>query len=40
MLIEVVEHVDNVELFMKRAIELLKPQRLLFISTINRNPSD
>ncbi|MDM8335648.1 bifunctional 2-polyprenyl-6-hydroxyphenol methylase/3-demethylubiquinol 3-O-methyltransferase UbiG [Wolbachia pipientis] len=36
LLIEVVEHVDNLELFMKKAIELLKPEGLIFISTINR----
>ncbi|AWW50821.1 bifunctional 2-polyprenyl-6-hydroxyphenol methylase/3-demethylubiquinol 3-O-methyltransferase UbiG [Wolbachia endosymbiont of Folsomia candida] len=36
LLMEVVEHVDNLEFFMKRAIELLKPGGLIFISTINR----
>ncbi len=36
LLMEVVEHVDNLELFIKKAIELLKPEGLIFISTINR----
>lgn len=36
LLMEVVEHVDNLEFFMKKAIELLKPEGLIFISTINR----
>lgn len=36
LLMEVVEHVDNLEFFMKKAIELLKPGGLIFISTINR----
>ncbi|QKX02913.1 bifunctional 2-polyprenyl-6-hydroxyphenol methylase/3-demethylubiquinol 3-O-methyltransferase UbiG [Wolbachia endosymbiont of Litomosoides sigmodontis] len=36
LLMEVVEHVHNLELFMKKAIELLKPEGLVFISTINR----
>nr|CAD7413642.1 unnamed protein product [Timema poppensis] len=36
LLMEVVEHVDNLEFFMRRAIELLKPEGLIFISTINR----
>ncbi|MCV3769411.1 MAG: bifunctional 2-polyprenyl-6-hydroxyphenol methylase/3-demethylubiquinol 3-O-methyltransferase UbiG, partial [Wolbachia pipientis] len=36
LLMEIVEHVDNLELFMKKAIELLKPEGLIFISTINR----
>ncbi|WCR58118.1 bifunctional 2-polyprenyl-6-hydroxyphenol methylase/3-demethylubiquinol 3-O-methyltransferase UbiG [Wolbachia endosymbiont of Ctenocephalides felis wCfeJ] len=36
LLMEVVEHVDNLGLFMKKAAELLKPEGLIFISTINR----
>uniref|UniRef100_A0A3B0JFH2 Ubiquinone biosynthesis O-methyltransferase n=1 Tax=Wolbachia endosymbiont of Aleurodicus floccissimus TaxID=2152762 RepID=A0A3B0JFH2_9RICK len=36
LLMEVVEHVDNLEFFMKKAIALLKPEGLIFISTINR----
>ncbi|WP_341808409.1 bifunctional 2-polyprenyl-6-hydroxyphenol methylase/3-demethylubiquinol 3-O-methyltransferase UbiG [Wolbachia endosymbiont (group E) of Neria commutata] len=36
LLMEVVEHVDNLEFFMKRSIELLKPGGLIFLSTINR----
>ncbi|QKX02264.1 bifunctional 2-polyprenyl-6-hydroxyphenol methylase/3-demethylubiquinol 3-O-methyltransferase UbiG [Wolbachia endosymbiont of Dirofilaria (Dirofilaria) immitis] len=36
LLMEVVEHVNNLDLFMKKAIELLKPGGLIFISTINR----
>jgi 2-polyprenyl-6-hydroxyphenyl methylase/3-demethylubiquinone-9 3-methyltransferase len=40
MLMEVVEHVDNLELFMERAVELLKPEGLNSISIINKNPSD
>ncbi|WFW29520.1 MAG: bifunctional 2-polyprenyl-6-hydroxyphenol methylase/3-demethylubiquinol 3-O-methyltransferase UbiG [Wolbachia endosymbiont of Menacanthus eurysternus] len=36
LLMEVVEHVDNLELFMKKTIKLLKPGGLIFISTINR----
>ncbi len=37
LLMEVVEHVNNLEFFMKKAVELLKPEGLIFISTINRN---
>lgn len=36
LLMEVVEHVDNLGFFMKKAIELLKPEGLIFVSTINR----
>ncbi|MGL9733125.1 MAG: bifunctional 2-polyprenyl-6-hydroxyphenol methylase/3-demethylubiquinol 3-O-methyltransferase UbiG [Wolbachia sp.] len=36
LLMEVLEHVDNLEFFIKKAIELLKPEGLIFISTINR----
>ncbi|OCA06034.1 3-demethylubiquinone-9 3-O-methyltransferase [Wolbachia endosymbiont of Trichogramma pretiosum] len=36
LLMEVVEHVDNLEFFIKKAIDLLKPEGLIFISTINR----
>ncbi|NUX01588.1 bifunctional 2-polyprenyl-6-hydroxyphenol methylase/3-demethylubiquinol 3-O-methyltransferase UbiG [Wolbachia endosymbiont of Madathamugadia hiepei] len=36
LLMEVVEHVDNLEFFMQKAIGLLKPEGLIFISTINR----
>ncbi|WP_168464821.1 bifunctional 2-polyprenyl-6-hydroxyphenol methylase/3-demethylubiquinol 3-O-methyltransferase UbiG [Wolbachia endosymbiont of Ctenocephalides felis wCfeT] len=36
LLMEVVEHVDNLELFIKRVVELLKPGGIIFISTINR----
>ncbi|QKX01693.1 bifunctional 2-polyprenyl-6-hydroxyphenol methylase/3-demethylubiquinol 3-O-methyltransferase UbiG [Wolbachia endosymbiont of Cruorifilaria tuberocauda] len=36
LLMEVVEHVNNLGFFIKKAIELLKPEGLIFISTINR----
>lgn len=36
LLMEVVEHVDNLEFFIEKAIKLLKPNGLIFISTINR----
>ncbi|MDG7056003.1 MAG: bifunctional 2-polyprenyl-6-hydroxyphenol methylase/3-demethylubiquinol 3-O-methyltransferase UbiG [Wolbachia endosymbiont of Meromenopon meropis] len=36
LLMEVVEHVDNLEFFIKKAVELLKPDGLMFVSTINR----
>lgn len=36
LLMEVVEHVDNLEFFLKKTVELLKPGGLVFISTINR----
>ncbi|MDD9331358.1 MAG: bifunctional 2-polyprenyl-6-hydroxyphenol methylase/3-demethylubiquinol 3-O-methyltransferase UbiG [Wolbachia sp.] len=36
LLMEVVEHVDNLEFFLKETIELLKPDGLIFVSTINR----
>ena len=34
--LEIVEHVDNLELFLASCCSLLKPNGLLFISTINR----
>ena len=36
LLMEVVEHVDNLEFFFKKTVELLKPGGLIFVSTINR----
>ncbi|HCE59666.1 MAG TPA: multifunctional ribose 5-phosphate isomerase B/3-demethylubiquinone-9 3-methyltransferase/2-octaprenyl-6-hydroxy phenol methylase [Wolbachia sp.] len=36
LLMEVVEHVDNLEFFLKKTVELLKPGGLVFVSTINR----
>jgi 2-polyprenyl-6-hydroxyphenyl methylase/3-demethylubiquinone-9 3-methyltransferase len=36
LLMEVVEHVDNLEFFLKKTIELLKQGGIIFISTINR----
>ncbi|UWI83187.1 bifunctional 2-polyprenyl-6-hydroxyphenol methylase/3-demethylubiquinol 3-O-methyltransferase UbiG [Wolbachia endosymbiont of Howardula sp.] len=36
LLMEVVEHVDNVEFFIKRAISCLKQEGIIFLSTINR----
>ncbi|MDN5248282.1 MAG: bifunctional 2-polyprenyl-6-hydroxyphenol methylase/3-demethylubiquinol 3-O-methyltransferase UbiG [Wolbachia endosymbiont of Tyrophagus putrescentiae] len=36
LLMETVEHVDNLEFFIKKTIELLKPGGLIFVSTINR----
>jgi len=36
LLMEVVEHVDNLEFFLKKTAELLKPGGLVFVSTINR----
>ena len=35
---EVVEHVDNVPLFMKSCSDLVKPGGLMFAATINRTP--
>ena len=35
---EVVEHVDNVPLYMKSCADLVKPGGLLFTATINRTP--
>lgn len=35
---EVVEHVDNVPLYMKSCAELVKPGGLMFVATINRTP--
>ncbi len=35
---EVVEHVENLELFMSRCCELTRPGGLQFLATINRNP--
>ena len=35
---EVVEHVDNVPLYMKSCAELVAPGGLLFTATINRTP--
>ena len=34
--LEVIEHVENVDLFMKSATELLKKDGIMFIATINR----
>ena len=34
--LEVIEHVENVDLFMKSATELLKKNGIMFIATINR----
>ncbi|OEY86647.1 multifunctional ribose 5-phosphate isomerase B/3-demethylubiquinone-9 3-methyltransferase/2-octaprenyl-6-hydroxy phenol methylase [Wolbachia pipientis] len=36
LLMEIVEHVDNLDFFVSRTLELLKPEGLVFISTINR----
>ena len=38
LLLEVVEHVDNVQAFMREAVRHLKPGGLLLVSTINRTP--
>lgn len=38
LLLEVVEHVDNVQAFMREAARHLKPGGLLLASTINRTP--
>ena len=38
LLLEVVEHVDNVQTFMRQATRHLKPGGLLLVSTINRTP--
>ena len=35
---EVIEHVDNVKLFIKSCAKLLKKNGIIFFSTINRNP--
>ena len=35
---EVIEHVDNVELFIKSCAQLLNKNGIIFFSTINRNP--
>jgi|SRR5688572_11766754 len=35
---EVVEHVDNVPLYMKSCVDLVRPGGLMFIATINRTP--
>ena len=35
---EVVEHVDNLDLFMARCNELTRPGGMQFVATINRNP--
>jgi 2-polyprenyl-6-hydroxyphenyl methylase/3-demethylubiquinone-9 3-methyltransferase len=35
---EVIEHVDNVKLFVKSCAKLLKKNGIIFFSTINRNP--
>ena len=34
--LEVIEHVENVDLFMKAATELLKKNGIMFVATINR----
>jgi 2-polyprenyl-6-hydroxyphenyl methylase / 3-demethylubiquinone-9 3-methyltransferase len=36
LLMEIVEHVDNLEFFINKTLEFLKPEGLIFISTINR----
>lgn len=38
LLLEVVEHVDNLQAFVREAVTHLKPGGLLLISTINRTP--
>lgn len=38
MCMEVLEHVDNVELFIKSCTNLLKKNGIIFFATINRNP--
>jgi 2-polyprenyl-6-hydroxyphenyl methylase/3-demethylubiquinone-9 3-methyltransferase len=35
---EVIEHVDNVPLYMKSCADLVKPGGLMFVATINRTP--
>jgi 2-polyprenyl-6-hydroxyphenyl methylase / 3-demethylubiquinone-9 3-methyltransferase len=35
---EVIEHVDNVPLYMKSCAQLVKPGGLMFVATINRTP--
>jgi 2-polyprenyl-6-hydroxyphenyl methylase/3-demethylubiquinone-9 3-methyltransferase len=35
---EVIEHVDNVPLYVKSCAELVKPGGLMFVATINRTP--
>jgi 2-polyprenyl-6-hydroxyphenyl methylase/3-demethylubiquinone-9 3-methyltransferase len=35
---EVVEHVENLEGFMRRCCELTRPGGMQFLATINRNP--
>lgn len=36
--LEVVEHVDNVDIFLESCLDLLKPGGVIFISTLNRTP--
>ena len=38
LLLEVVEHVDNLQSFVRKAADHLKPDGLLLVSTINRTP--
>jgi 2-polyprenyl-6-hydroxyphenyl methylase/3-demethylubiquinone-9 3-methyltransferase len=38
LLLEVVEHVDNLQAFVRQAASHLKPGGLLLVSTINRTP--
>ena len=35
-IMEVVEHVDNIDIFLDQAIDMLRPGGLLFVSTLNR----
>ncbi len=36
--LEIIEHVDNQELFVKSVIDLCKPNGIVIFSTLNRNP--
>ena len=38
MALEIVEHVDNLPLFLKSCQQCLKPDGILIVSTLNRNP--
>ena len=37
--LEIIEHVDNPDVFLKNCLKLVKPNGLIFISTLNKTPS-